>query len=88
MTRVCRCIGKVGDADGVDFRLRWGLCGLWVKGGVGVDCRVLDFRRETRLLDVVDAVLARFELEFEVEEWESCECRRDKEDAADLALRD
>ena len=56
--------------------------------GVVVDWRACDFRREVRLLDVVDAVLARFELEFEVDDWESCECRRDEGDAADLALRD
>jgi len=56
--------------------------------GVAVDWRVCDFRREVRLLDVVDAVLACFELKFEVDDWESHECRRDEEDAADLALRD
>jgi len=33
-------------------------------------------------------MLARFELEFEVDDWESYGCQRDEEDAADLALRD
>ena len=56
--------------------------------GVVVDCQVRGLRREVRLLDVVDAMLARFELEFEVDDWESYGCQRDEEDAADLALRD
>ena len=55
--------------------------------GVVVDWRVCDFRREVRLLDVVDAVPARFKLEFKADNWESRECQRDEEDTANLALR-
>ena len=55
--------------------------------GVVVDWRVCNFQREVCSLDVVDAVLARLELEFEADNWESHECQQDEEDTANLALR-